>query len=102
MLIDLIGGSMDLMFDNRPSALPQIKAGKLKALAVTSGKRSEAVDLPTIAEAGGAALKNHEATSSNSASTSSRSACAATGRHARPGNRSAQKATSGCVCTMPI
>ena len=36
-LLDLIGGTMDLMFDNLPSALPQIKAGKLIALAVTSG-----------------------------------------------------------------
>jgi len=52
-LLDLIGGTMDLMFDNLPSALPQIKAGKLKALAVTSATRSAAVpDLPTIAEAG--------------------------------------------------
>ena len=63
-LIDLIGGSTDLMFDNLPSALPHIKAGKLKALAVTSGKRSEALpELPTIAEAGGAALKSYEASS---------------------------------------
>ena len=52
-LLDLIGGTMDLMFDNLPSALPQIKAGKLKALAVTSAQRSAALpDLPTIAEAG--------------------------------------------------
>ena len=52
-LLDLIGGTMDLMFDNLPSALPQIKSGKLKALAVTSAQRSAAVpDLPTIAEAG--------------------------------------------------
>ena len=35
-LIDLIGGNTDLMFDNLPSALPHIKSGKLKALAVTS------------------------------------------------------------------
>ena len=35
-LLDLIGGTMDLMFDNLPSALPHIKAGKLIALAVTS------------------------------------------------------------------
>ena len=63
-LIDLIGGSMDLMFDNLPSALPQIKAGKLKGLAVTSAKRSDAIpELPTIAEAGGAALKGYEASS---------------------------------------
>ena len=52
-LLDLIGGTMDLMFDNLPSALPQIKAGKLKALAVTSAQRSAALpELPTIAEAG--------------------------------------------------
>ncbi|HEX6707725.1 MAG TPA: tripartite tricarboxylate transporter substrate binding protein [Albitalea sp.] len=52
-LLDLIGGTMDLMFDNLPSALPQIRAGKLKAIAVTSSQRSTALpDLPTIAEAG--------------------------------------------------
>jgi tripartite-type tricarboxylate transporter receptor subunit TctC len=63
-LLDMIGGSMDVMFDNLPSALPQIKAGKLKALAVTSSKRSTAVpDLPTVEEAGGAAMKGFEASS---------------------------------------
>jgi len=63
-LIDLIGGSMDVMFDNLPSALPQIKAGKLKALAVTSASRSAALpELPTIAEAGGPMLKGYEASS---------------------------------------
>ena len=52
-LLDLIGGTMDLMFDNLPSALPQIRAGKLKALAVTSAQRSAAVpELPSVAEAG--------------------------------------------------
>jgi tripartite-type tricarboxylate transporter receptor subunit TctC len=55
---------MDLMFDNLPSALPHIKSGKLKALAVTSATRSQALpDLPTIAEAGGPQLKGYEATS---------------------------------------
>jgi tripartite-type tricarboxylate transporter receptor subunit TctC len=63
-LIDLIGGSMDLMFDNLPSSLPHIKSGRLKALAVTSSQRSAVLpDLPTIAEAGGAVLANYEATS---------------------------------------
>ncbi|WP_341891276.1 tripartite tricarboxylate transporter substrate binding protein [Variovorax sp. YR752] len=61
-LLDLIGGNMDLMFDNLPSAMPQIKAGKLKALAVTSAARSAAMpDLPTVAEAG--PLKGYEASS---------------------------------------
>ena len=52
-LLDLVGGSVDVMFDNLPSALPQIRSGKLKAFAVTSAQRSAAVpDLPTIEEAG--------------------------------------------------
>uniref|UniRef100_UPI002BE6F4CA tripartite tricarboxylate transporter substrate binding protein n=1 Tax=Zoogloea sp. TaxID=49181 RepID=UPI002BE6F4CA len=63
-LIDLMGGSMDLMFDNLPSALPHIKSGKLKALGVTSAKRSDAIpELPTIEEAGGPTLKGFEASS---------------------------------------
>ncbi|MBL0086683.1 MAG: tripartite tricarboxylate transporter substrate binding protein [Ideonella sp.] len=63
-LIDLMGGSMDVMFDNLPSALPHIKSGKLMALGVTSAKRSSALpDIPTIEEAGGPALKGYEATS---------------------------------------
>ena len=63
-LIDLMGGSMDLMFDNLPSALPHIKSGKLKALAVTSLARSAALpDTPTVEEAGGPALKGYEASS---------------------------------------
>jgi tripartite-type tricarboxylate transporter receptor subunit TctC len=52
-LMDLIGGNMDVMFDNLPSAMPQIKGGKLKAFAVTSKQRSAAMpELPTIEEAG--------------------------------------------------
>jgi tripartite-type tricarboxylate transporter receptor subunit TctC len=52
-LLDLIGGTMDVMFDNLPSALPHIKSGKLKALGLTSAQRSAALpDVPTIAEAG--------------------------------------------------
>lgn len=63
-LMDLMGGNMDLMFDNLPSAMPHIKSGKLKALAVTSAQRSSALpDVPTVAEAGGLALKGFEATS---------------------------------------
>ncbi len=50
---DLLGGQVDIMFDNIPSSLPHIKAGKLKALATTGAKRSAALpDLPTVAEAG--------------------------------------------------
>ena len=61
-LMDMVGGTMDVMFDNLPSSLPQIKAGKLKALAVTSSKRSAVLpDVPTIEEAAG--LKGFDATS---------------------------------------
>jgi len=61
-LLDLVGGQVDVMFDNLPSAMQLIKAGKLKALAVTSATRSVALpDVPTVEEAAG--LKGFEATS---------------------------------------
>lgn len=51
-VIDLLGGQVDIMFDNMPSALPHVREGKLKALAVTPSERSKAApELPTIAEA---------------------------------------------------
>ncbi len=60
-LTDLIAGQVQVMFDNLPSSLQQIKAGKLRAIAVTSGKRAPALpDIPTIAESG---LPGFEATS---------------------------------------
>jgi tripartite-type tricarboxylate transporter receptor subunit TctC len=63
-LLDLVGGNIDIMFDNLPSAIPHIKAGKLKALAVTSAQRSSALsETPTIEQAGGPALKGYEASS---------------------------------------
>jgi tripartite-type tricarboxylate transporter receptor subunit TctC len=63
-LIDLMGGNTDVMFDNLPSAMPHIKSGKLKALAVTSSQRSGALpELPTIEAAGGPLLKGYEASS---------------------------------------
>jgi tripartite-type tricarboxylate transporter receptor subunit TctC len=50
---DLLAGQVQLMFDNLANALPNVKAGKLRALAVTTLARSPAVpDLPTIAESG--------------------------------------------------
>jgi tripartite-type tricarboxylate transporter receptor subunit TctC len=61
-LLDLVGGQVDVMFDNLPSAMPQIKGGKLRAFAVTSAQRSNAMpDLPTVEEAG--KLKGFEASS---------------------------------------
>jgi len=63
-LLDLMGGNVDLMFDNLPSSMAHIKSGKLKAIAVTSAKRSEALpDVPTVEEAGGTSLKGYEASS---------------------------------------
>jgi len=50
---DLLGGQISVMFDTVTSALPHIKAGKTRALAVTTAKRSSALpDVPTLAEAG--------------------------------------------------
>ena len=58
---DLLGGQISVMFDNMPSAIPHVKGGKLRALAVTTAKRSPALpDVPTIAEAG---VPGYEATS---------------------------------------
>jgi tripartite-type tricarboxylate transporter receptor subunit TctC len=52
-LTDLVGGQVDIMFDNLPSSLAFIKAGKLRALAVTSTSRSSALpDVQTMAESG--------------------------------------------------
>jgi len=57
---DLIGGSIQLVFDNMPSALPMAKEGKIRAVAQTGSKRSSAApDIPTVAET----LPGFEATS---------------------------------------
>ncbi len=58
---DLVGGSIQLMFDNMPSALPMVREGKLRALGQTGSKRSAAAsDIPTVAEQG---VAGFEATS---------------------------------------
>jgi len=58
---DLIAGNTQVMFDNLPSALPHIRSGRLKALAVTSRERSAALpSVPTMEEAAG--LKGFDAT----------------------------------------
>ena len=50
---DLLAGRVHLMFDNLASALPNVRAGKLRALAVTTMRRSSALpDLPTLDESG--------------------------------------------------
>ncbi len=52
-MTDLLGGQVMMMFDNIPSALPHIKAGKLRPLAVTGARRDPLLpDVPTVAEAG--------------------------------------------------
>ena len=61
-MMGMLSGVVDVMFDNLPSAMAQIKAGKLKAFAVTSSQRSAALpDTPTVEEAG--KLKGFEASS---------------------------------------
>lgn len=57
-LTDLMGGQIDVLFDTSPTALPYVKSGKLRALAITSGQRSPLLpDVPTMKEAG---LPNYE------------------------------------------
>jgi tripartite-type tricarboxylate transporter receptor subunit TctC len=52
-LPDLMSGRVSMMFENAPGAVSHIKAGKVRALAVTGLKRSPAMpELPTLAEAG--------------------------------------------------
>jgi len=58
---DLLGGRITMIFDNMPSALPLVKSGELRAIAVTSAQRSPAApQIPTLAESG---LPGFEATS---------------------------------------
>jgi tripartite-type tricarboxylate transporter receptor subunit TctC len=58
---DLLGGRISMIFDNMPSALPLVKSGDVRALAVTSATRSPAApNIPTLAESG---LPGFEATS---------------------------------------
>jgi tripartite-type tricarboxylate transporter receptor subunit TctC len=52
-MIDLVSGQVNLMFDNIPSAISHVRAGKLRALATTGAKRSFVLpDVPTMVEAG--------------------------------------------------
>ncbi|WP_411881187.1 tripartite tricarboxylate transporter substrate binding protein [Polaromonas sp. YR568] len=52
-LTDLLGGQVHSMFDNAPSALPHVRGGKLRAIAITSAQRSPLLpDVPTVAESG--------------------------------------------------
>jgi len=50
---DLLGGQVQSMFDNTPSALPHVQGGRLRAIAITSATRSPLLpDVPTVAESG--------------------------------------------------
>ena len=52
-LMDIIGGRLDLIFETTTTAAPQIKTGKVKALALTSAERlSQYPDIPTVSESG--------------------------------------------------
>jgi tripartite-type tricarboxylate transporter receptor subunit TctC len=61
--LGLLGGQTDLMFDNLASAAANIRAGKLRAFAVTTARRSPSFpDVPTMAEAGGQDLAGFDVT----------------------------------------
>lgn len=52
-ITDLLGGQVQSMFDNTPSALPHVQGGRLRAIAITSARRSPLLpDVPTLAESG--------------------------------------------------
>jgi len=52
-ITDLIGGQVQLLFVSIPSVLPHVRAGRLRAIAVSSARRSaSAPDVPTVAESG--------------------------------------------------
>ncbi len=52
-LADAVGGQVEILFDNLPSSMPQIQAGKLRPLAIAWDKRIDAIkDVPTLAEVG--------------------------------------------------
>ena len=52
-MTELLGGQINLIFATAASAVPHVQSGKIRALAVTTSKRSKLVpDLPTVAEAG--------------------------------------------------
>jgi tripartite-type tricarboxylate transporter receptor subunit TctC len=53
MVTDLLGGHVQVAFDNVPNVITQVKAGKLRALGITSPSRAASLpDIPTVAEAG--------------------------------------------------
>jgi len=52
-MVDVLGGRVELYFSSVTGAMPQVKAGKLKALAITSSKRNSLIpDIPTLSESG--------------------------------------------------
>jgi tripartite-type tricarboxylate transporter receptor subunit TctC len=60
VMTDLLGGQVDLHFASLPAALPLVKSGKLRALAVTSDERvSQLPDVPTLAESGYPGFRYH-------------------------------------------
>uniref|UniRef100_UPI002280D64B tripartite tricarboxylate transporter substrate-binding protein n=1 Tax=Escherichia coli TaxID=562 RepID=UPI002280D64B len=60
-IVDIIAGNVHMMFETMPSAIQHIRAGSVRAIAVTSARRSPSLpDVPTVAESGAA---NYDATS---------------------------------------
>jgi tripartite-type tricarboxylate transporter receptor subunit TctC len=61
-ITDLLGGQIQAMFSDIPPALPHVRSGRLRAIAVTSAKRQSALpEVPTVAESGAAGTQGFEA-----------------------------------------
>ena len=89
MLTDLLGGQVQVAFDNLQPSMPHIKAGKLRGLAVTTATRSEVLpDLPTIGEF----VPGYEASTWNGIVAPKRHA----GRHRRPAQQGDQCRPGRC------
>ena len=85
-LTDLLGGQVQVMFDPMPASIEYIRAGKLRALAVTTATRSEALpDIPTVGEF----VPGYEASCVARAS-------------ARPRTRPPRSSTSSTRRSMPV
>ncbi len=89
---DIVGGHVDMMFDEVPSVAPNVLAGQVRALGVTGKTRSKALpDVPTVSEAGVPGYRAHRLVRHHGS-----------GRDAEGDRRPAQRRRSGRLSPSPI